>query len=116
MVASLHDISKNKIALFHAVNMSMLTPFLKYVAEARIVRRQDDLSRYTYAEIEERVYLVFLAISLLKNFSSYRAFVKTYAKATLTYGKFERVRTTANDLHNWMMKHQNSRRFHASIQ
>ena len=102
MIASLHDISKNKIALFHAVNMSMLTPFLKYVAEARIVRRQDDLSRYTYAEIEERVYLVFLAISLLKNFSSYRAFVKTYAKATLTYGKFERVRTTANDLHNML--------------
>jgi hypothetical protein len=38
----------------------MLTPFLQYVSEARIVRRQDDLVRYTYGEIEERIYLAFL--------------------------------------------------------
>ena len=80
----------------------MITPFLKYVSEARIVRRQDDLSRYTYQEIEERVYLTFLALSFLKNFSDKETFTKQYANSTLTYGGFERVRTTANDLHNML--------------
>ena len=80
----------------------MLTPFLQYVSEARIVRRQDDLSRYTYQEIEERVYLTFLALTLLKNFNSSKSFTKQYANNTLTYGGFERVRTTANDLHNML--------------
>ena len=80
----------------------MITPFLQYVSEARIVRRQDDLSRYTYQEIEERVYLTFLALTLLKNFNSTKSFTKQYANTTLTYGGFERVRTTANDLHNML--------------
>jgi hypothetical protein len=44
----------------------MLTPFLQYVSEARIVRRQDDLTRYTYGEIEERIYLSFLSLSTTK--------------------------------------------------
>lgn len=80
----------------------MLTPFLQYVAEARIVRRQDDLSRYTYQEIEERVYLSLLALTLLNKFGSSKAFAKQYANTTLTYGSFDRVRSTANDLHNML--------------
>tara|TARA_A100001388_G_scaffold275688_1_gene261691 strand:- start:1836 stop:2687 length:852 start_codon:yes stop_codon:yes gene_type:complete len=80
----------------------MLTPFLQYVSEARIVRRQDDLSRYTYQEIEERVFLSFLALAFLKMFNSSKSFAKQYANATMTYGGFERVRTTANDLHNML--------------
>jgi len=82
--------------------MCMLTPFLQYVSEARIVRRQDDLSRYTYQEIEERVFLSFLALAFLKMFNSSKSFAKQYANATMTYGGFERVRTTANDLHNML--------------
>ena len=80
----------------------MLTPFLQYVSEARIVRRQDDLSRYTYGEIEERIYLSFLALTLLNKFPAFKSFVKQYSNATMTYGGFERVRTTANDLHNML--------------
>ncbi len=80
----------------------MLTPFLQYVSEARIVRRQDDLSRYTYQEIEERVFLSFLALAFLNKFASSKQFTKQYANATMTYGGFERVRTTANDLHNML--------------
>ena len=80
----------------------MLTPFLQYVSEARIVRRQDDLSRYTYQEIEERVFLSLLALAFLNKFGSSRSFAKQYANNTLTYSGFERVRTTANDLHNMM--------------
>jgi hypothetical protein len=82
--------------------MCMLTPFLQYVSEARIVRRQDDLVRYTYGEIEERIYLSFLSLALLNRFDSSRAFVRQYANDTLTYGSFDRVRTTANDLHNML--------------
>ena len=80
----------------------MLTPFLQYVSEARIVRRQSDLGRYTFQEITERIYLSFLTLSLLKNFSQTAGFVKSYGASTLTYGEFTRVRGTANDLHNML--------------
>ena len=82
--------------------MSMLTPFLQYVSEARIVRRQSDLQRYTYQEITERIYLSFLTLSLLKNFSQTAGFAKSYGASTLTYGSFTRVRGTANDLYNML--------------
>ena len=80
----------------------MLTPFLQYVAEGRVVRRQSDLARYTFQEITERIYLSFLTLALLKTFSQTRSFAKSYATQTLTYGSFDRVRTTANDLYNML--------------
>jgi hypothetical protein len=80
----------------------MLTPFLKYVSEGRIVRRQSDLKRYTFQEITERIYLSFLTLTLLRNFSQTQGFVKSYATNTLSYGAFDRVRSTSNDLHNML--------------
>ena len=80
----------------------MQTSFLKYVAEGRIVRRQSDLQRYTYQEICERIYLSFLTLALLKNFSQTSTWARKYAKYTLTYGDFNRVRMSANDLHNML--------------
>jgi len=82
--------------------MCMITSFLQYVAEGRVVRRQSDLQRYTFQEITERIYLSFLTLALLKNFSQTKNFVKSYSAQTLTYGSFDRVRTTANDLHNML--------------
>ena len=82
--------------------MCMITPFLKYVSEGRIVRRQSDLQRYTFQEIIERIYLSFLTLTLLNNFSQTQGFVKKYATDTLSYGTFSRVRSTSNDLHNMM--------------
>ena len=80
----------------------MITPFLKYVSEGRVVRRQSDLQRYTFQEITERIYLSFLTLTLLRNFSQTLGFVKTYATNTLSYGNFDRVKTTSNDLHNML--------------
>lgn len=80
----------------------MIAPFLKYVSEGRVVRRQSDLQRYTFQEITERIYLSFLTLTLLRNFSQTLGFVKTYATNTLSYGNFDRVRTTSNDLHNML--------------
>ena len=80
----------------------MRTPFLKYVSEGRVVRRQSDLQRYTFQEITERIYLSFLTLTLLRNFSQTLGFVKTYATSTLSYGNFDRVKTTSNDLHNML--------------
>jgi hypothetical protein len=82
--------------------MCMLTPFLKYVSEGRVVRRQSDLQRYTFTEITERIYLSFLTLTLLRNFNQTSGFVTAYARATLSYGSFDRVRTTSNDLHNML--------------
>ena len=67
-----------------------------------MVRRQSDLQRYTFQEITERIYLSFLALTLLKNFKQTQGFVKDYATSTLSYGSFDRVRTTSNDLQNML--------------
>ena len=80
----------------------MLTPFLQYVAEGRVIRKQSDLNRYTFHEITERIYLSFLTLALLKNFSQTRGFAKTYSTQTLTYGSFDRVRSSGNDLYNML--------------
>ena len=82
--------------------MCMKTPYLQYVSEGRVVRRQSDLSRYTFQEITERIYLSFLALTLLRNFRQTTGFVQSYSTATLSYGSFDRVRTTSNDLHNML--------------
>lgn len=80
----------------------MLTPFIQYVAEGRVVRRQSDLERYTFSEICERIYLSFLSLSLLKNYSQTVGFAKSYATQTVASGNFDRVRTTSNDLANML--------------
>ena len=63
--------------------MCMLTPFLQYVSEGRVVRRQSDLGRYTFQEITERIYLSFLALTLLRSFDQTVGFVNAYA--TVSY-------------------------------
>ena len=78
----------------------MLAPFLKYVYEGRVVRRQSDLSRYTFADITERIYLTFLALSYLKHTAT--KFAQKYASDTAMYGNFDKVKGSANDLHNML--------------
>ena len=78
----------------------MLTPFLQYVSEARVVRRNNDLQRYTFDDIRERIYVSFLALTLLKNTQEHHAWAKSYADQTISYGAFDIVRGSANDLHN----------------
>jgi hypothetical protein len=80
----------------------MLTPFIKYVAEGRVVRRANDLQRYTFQEICEKIYLSFLTLSLLKNLNLTKNWVRSYARDTMTYGTFDKIRYTANDLHNML--------------
>ena len=80
----------------------MLTPFLKYVSEAKVIRRHSDLSRFSFPEITERIYLSFLALTLLRSTEQGKAFTKTYADQTLGYGTFDRVRMTQNDLYNML--------------
>ena len=80
----------------------MNAPFLKYIVEGRIDRRPGDLQRYTFQEICEKIYLSFLGISLLKNFSQTANWVKSYSRETITYGDFDKVRYSANDLHNML--------------
>ena len=78
----------------------MLTPFLQYVSEARVVRRNNDLERYTFDDIRERIYVSFIALTLLKNTKEHYSWAKQYAAQTMAYGGFDVVRASANDLHN----------------
>ena len=61
----------------------MLTPFLKYVSEAKVIRRHSDLERFTFPEVTERIYLSFLALALMSQRKETAVFAKSYADETL---------------------------------
>ena len=80
----------------------MLTPFLKYVSEAKVIRRHSDLQRFTFPEVTERIYLSFLALAVMSQRKDTQPFVKAYADETLARGTFDNVRMNNNDLANML--------------
>ena len=61
----------------------MLTPFLKYVSEGKVIRKFSDLERFTFPEVTERIYLSFLALALMSQQKETESFVKAYADQTM---------------------------------
>ena len=80
----------------------MLTPFLKYVSEGKVIRRHSDLQRYTFPEVTERIYLSFLALALMSQNKETIGFAKSYADQTMAKGTFDQVRMMNNDLANML--------------
>ena len=82
--------------------MCMLTPFLKYVSEGKVIRRHSDLQRFTFPEVTERIYLSFLALALMSQHKDTQGFAKSYANQTMAKGTFDQVRMINNDLANML--------------
>ncbi len=80
----------------------MLTPFVKYVSEAKVIRKFSDLQRFTFPEVTERIYLSFLALALMSQQKETQSFVKSYADQTMAKGTFDQVRMINNDLANML--------------
>ena len=80
----------------------MLTPFLKYVSEGKVIRRHSDLQRYTFPEVTERIYLSFLALAVMSQSKDTQKFAKDYADQTMAKGTFDQVRMINNDLANML--------------
>ena len=84
------------------INTCMLTPFLKYVSEGKVIRRHSDLQRFTFPEVTERIYLSFLALAVMSQNKDTQSFVKSYAAQTMAKGTFDQVRMINNDLANML--------------
>ena len=80
----------------------MLTPFLKYVSEGKVIRRHSDLQRFTFPEVTERIYLSFLALALMSQLKDTKNFTKMYTDQTMAKGTFDQVRMINNDLANML--------------
>lgn len=80
----------------------MITPFLKYVSEGKVIRRHSDLQRFTFPEVAERIYLSFLALALMSQNKDSIGFAKSYADQTMAKGTFDQVRMMNNDLANML--------------
>ena len=78
----------------------MLTPFLKYVAEGKVIRRFSDLQRFTFPEVTQRIFVSVMALTVLSG--QHKAFVDSYVEKTLGYGTFDRVSLSQNDLYNML--------------
>lgn len=82
--------------------MVMLTPFLKYVSEGRVIRRHSDLQRLSFPEVTERIYISFLALALMSQSKDTLPFTKSYVDQTMAKGTFDQVRMINNDLANML--------------
>ena len=82
--------------------MCMLTPFLKYVSEGKVIRRHSDLQRFSFPEVTERIYLSFLALALMSQLKDSKQFTKMYTDQTMAKGTFDQVRMVNNDLANML--------------
>jgi len=80
----------------------MLTPFLKYVIEGKVIRRFSDLERFSFKDVTERIYLSFLALALMSQSKDTQDFAKSYADQTMAKGTFDQVRMINNDLANML--------------
>lgn len=80
----------------------MLTPFLKYVSEGRVIRRHSDLQRLSFPEVTERIYISFLALALMSQSKDTLPFTKSYVDQTMAKGTFDQVRMINNDLANML--------------
>lgn len=80
----------------------MLTPFLKYVSEGKVIRRHSDLQRFSFPEVTERIYLSFLALTFLRATDQGKSFTNSYADQTMAKGTFDQVRMINNDLANML--------------
>ena len=80
----------------------MLTPFLKYVSEGKVIRRHSDLERFTFPEVTERIYLSFLTLALMSQHRDTAAFARSYADQTMAKGTFDQVRMINNDQANML--------------
>ncbi len=80
----------------------MLTPFMKYVVEGKVIRRFSDLGRFSFPDVTERIYLSMLALALMSQDKSTMPFVKQYVDQTMAKGTFDQVRIINNDLANML--------------
>ncbi len=80
----------------------MLTPFMKYVIEGKVIRKFSDLQRLSFPDVTERIYISFLALALMSQDKDTMPFVKSYADQTMAKGTFDRVRMINNDLANML--------------
>ena len=76
--------------------------FLKYVSEAKVIRRHSDLERFTFPEVTERIYLSFLALAVMSQRDDAKPFAKQYSNQTMARGTFDQVRIVNNDLANML--------------
>jgi len=74
----------------------------KSQSEAKVIRRHSDLGRFSFSEVTERIYLSFLALTLLRSMEQGKAFTKMYADQTMAKGTFDQVRMMNNDLANML--------------
>jgi len=80
----------------------MLMPFVKYVVEGKVIRNHSDLSRLSFPDITEKLYLSVLALSLLSQMKEHRTFSEKYSEQTMAKGTFDKVRMINNDLANML--------------
>jgi len=80
----------------------MLTPFMKYVVEGKVIRRFSDLERFSFPDVTERIYISMLTLALMSQNKSSVPFVKQYVDQTMAKGTFDQVRMINNDLANML--------------
>jgi hypothetical protein len=74
--------------------------FLDYIAEGKMIRNTDGVSRLTFTDASDLTLLYFLALHVMRHYPISRRFVKTYSEEVLKWQNWDAFRSTGNDLYN----------------
>ena len=72
--------------------------FLDYIAEGKMIRNTDGVSRLSFTDASDLVLLYFLALHVMRHYPS-RRFVKAYSEQVLKWQNWDYFRSSANDLY-----------------
>lgn len=76
--------------------------FTRDLLESRMTRDENGMSRFSYTDCCERVFLIIMALENMNQYPSYQDTVKRYVRSTLAPGKFEHYRISGTDLYNFI--------------
>lgn len=76
--------------------------FLKDIHEARLTKNDNNMSKLSYTDCCERVYLSLLILELMRHFPAYAKPVQGYARNTISRSNYKHFKFSGTDLHNFI--------------
>lgn len=89
--------------------------FIKYIIEARALRSVSALGKMDVEDVADSVYLHILALQTMKGDPKQASEAMKYAKNTIKNFRFDSIRSSSTDLHNWLAVLMNPDKFSDKI-
>jgi len=76
--------------------------FIKELHEARMTKGSSNVAQLTYTDCGERMYLLLLALEVMRLYPAFRPIVQRYAKSTVMFDNYKYYLSSGTDLYNFI--------------